>query len=147
MNDMNRKINAVWTRSNALYAKAAALLGVGYPEMMVLYALETMGELTQKEIAERFGMQKQTVNSVVRALTKRGMLQLVAGRADKREKLLVLTDSGRDYAHTIISPLRRIEDKLYETIGEEKLQAMYETLDLFNLLLERALLRGLHDES
>lgn len=147
MNDMNRKINAVWTRSNALYAKAAALLGVGYPEMMVLYALETMGELTQKEIVERFGMQKQTVNSVVRALTKRGMLQLVAGRADKREKLLVLTDSGRDYAHTIISPLRRIEDKLYETIGEEKLQAMYETLDLFNLLLERALLRGLHDES
>lgn len=147
MNDMNRKINAVWTRSNALYARAAALLGVGYPEMMVLYALETMGELTQKEIAERFGMQKQTVNSVVRALTKRGMLQLVAGRADKREKLLVLTDSGRDYAHTIISPLRRIEDKLYETIGEEKLQAMYETLDLFNLLLERALLRGLHDES
>lgn len=130
-----------------MYAKAAALLGVGYPEMMVLYALETMGELTQKEIVERFGMQKQTVNSVVRALTKRGMLQLVAGRADKREKLLVLTDSGRDYAHTIISPLRRIEDKLYETIGEEKLQAMYETLDLFNLLLERALLRGLHDES
>lgn len=147
MNDMNRKINAVWTRSNALYAKAAALLGVGYPEMMVLYALETMGELTQKEIVERFGMQKQTVNSVVRALTKRGMLQLVAGRADKREKLLVLTDSGKAYAHTIISPLRRIEDKLYETIGEDKLQAMYETLDLFNLLLERALLRGLQDES
>ena len=42
--------------------------GVGYPEMMVLYALDTMEKLTQRQIAENFGMQKQTVHTVVSAL-------------------------------------------------------------------------------
>lgn len=58
----NNHFNVAWAKSTALYTKAASVLGVGYPEMMVLYALESMGELTQKQIAENFGMQKQTVH-------------------------------------------------------------------------------------
>ena len=48
----NNHFNVAWAKSTALYTKAASVLGVGYPEMMVLYALESMGELTQKQIAE-----------------------------------------------------------------------------------------------
>ena len=44
----NNHFNVAWAKSTALYTKAASVLGVGYPEMMVLYALESMGELTQK---------------------------------------------------------------------------------------------------
>lgn len=44
----NNHFNVAWAKSAALYTKAASVLGVGYPEMMVLYALESMGELTQK---------------------------------------------------------------------------------------------------
>lgn len=42
----NNHFNVAWAKSTALYTKAASVLGVGYPEMMVLYALESMGELT-----------------------------------------------------------------------------------------------------
>ena len=49
----NNQFNAAWAKSTALYTKAAPVLGVGYPEMMVLYALESMGKLTQKQIANR----------------------------------------------------------------------------------------------
>ncbi len=59
----NNHFNVAWAKSTALYTKAASVLGIGYPEMMVLYALESMGELTQKQIAENFGMQKQTGKS------------------------------------------------------------------------------------
>ena len=48
----NNHFNVAWEKSTALYTKAASVLGIGYPEMMVLYALESMGELTQKQIAE-----------------------------------------------------------------------------------------------
>lgn len=95
----NNHFNVAWAKSTALYTKAASVLGVGYPEMMVLYALESMGELTQKQIAENFGMQKQTVHTVVSALQKKGYLLLETSEGDKREKRIVLTESGQVYAH------------------------------------------------
>lgn len=86
----NNHFNVAWAKSTALYTKAASVLGIGYPEMMVLYALESMGELTQKQIAENFGMQKQTVHTVVSALQKKGYLLLEASEGDKREKRMVV---------------------------------------------------------
>lgn len=146
MNQINRKINSAWSKSNALYTKAASVLGIGFPEMMVLYALEAEGSLTQKQISENYSMQKQTVNTVIKSLDKRGYVVLTAGKADKREKTVSMTDNGQKYAKQIIQPIRNAEDKVYRNIGEERLQTMYETLDLFNLLFERELNGGLKDE-
>ena len=142
----NNQVNAAWAKSTALYAKAASVLGIGYPEMMVLYALDTMGKVTQKQIAENFGMQKQTVHTVVSALQKKGCLLLEPGEGDKREKQIVLTESGHEYTNRIIAPLRKAEDKIYRMIGNDRLQTMCETLDLFNLLFERELSGGLDNE-
>lgn len=142
----NNQFSAAWAKSNALYTKAATVLGVGYPEMMVLYALESMGKLTQKQIAENFGMQKQTVHTVVSALHKKGYLLLEASEGDKREKRIILTESGKEYARKIIAPLRKAEDNVFKIIGSEKMQAMCGTMDLFNLLFERELNGGLSDE-
>lgn len=142
----NNQFNVVWTKGNALYTKAASVLGIGYPELMVLYALESLGALTQKEISEYFGMQKQTVHTVVSALNKQGYLTLEANREDKREKRIVLTESGEKYAKRFVAPLRTAEDKVYKAIGREKVQAMCETMELFNLLFEKELNGGLRDE-
>lgn len=142
----NNQFNAAWAKSNSLYTKAASVLGIGYPEMMVLYALESLGALTQKEISEYFGMQKQTVHTVVSALNKQGYLTLEASREDKREKKIILTESGEKYAKKIIAPLRTAEDKVYKAIGREKIQDMCETMELFNLLFEKELNGGLRDE-
>lgn len=142
----NNQFNAAWAKSNSLYTRAASVLGIGYPEMMVLYALESLGALTQKEISEYFGMQKQTVHTVVSALNKQGYLTLEASREDKREKRIILTESGEKYARRIIAPLRIAEDKVYKAIGREKVQAMCETMELFNLLFEKELNGGLRDE-
>lgn len=146
MNTLNQKIISAWTKSNALYAKAALALGIGYPELMVLYALQTMGELKQKQIAESYGLQKQTVNTVIKTLVQRELVQLVQSEADKREKIVLLTHSGKAYAQKLISPLRQIEEKVYKNIDAERLQAMCETQELFNLLLEKELNEGLAHE-
>lgn len=143
---INKQINSAWSKSTALYVKAAAALHIGYPEMMVLYALETEGNLTQKQIAENYGMQKQTVNTVVRSLDKRGFVLLTAGKTDRREKIVSLTDSGKAYARPLLEPLRNAEDKIYRMIGEDRLRVMAETLELFNLLFERELNGGFRDE-
>ena len=58
---------------------------------------------------------------------------LEASEGDKREKRIVLTESGQEYAHRMIAPLQKAENKIYRMIGNERLQAMRETLDLFNM--------------
>lgn len=113
----NNHFNVAWAKSTALYTKAASVLGIGYPEMMVLYALESMGELTQKQIAENFGMQKQTVHTVVSALQKKGYLLLEASEGDKREKRIVLTESGQVYAHRMIGLYEKPRRRFIEQSG------------------------------
>lgn len=146
MNTNNNRVNTAWSKSNALYAKAASLIGINYTDMMVLYALKTEGELTQKQISENFGMQKQTVNTVVKKFINQGYLQLNASQADKREKILIFTDCGKAFADSIIDPIIKIENKVYGILGEEKVKLLYETLDLFNLLFERELNGGFNNE-
>lgn len=146
MESLQQKLVSAWTKTNAIYAKAATALGVSYPELMVLYALATMEEVKQKQIAENFGLQKQTVNTVIKALSQRELVQLAPSKADKREKIILLTESGKKYAQSIVTPLRQAEDKVYKSIGAEKLRAMYEVEKLINLLLEKQVTEGLTHE-
>lgn len=104
------------------------------------------GRTDAKADRREFRYAKQTVHTVVSALQKKGYLLLEASEGDKREKRIVLTESGQVYAHRMIAPLRKAEEKVYRTIGNERLQAMCEILDLFNLLFERELRGGLGSE-
>lgn len=48
--NVNAQYYAAWAKGNGLYVQWAAREGIGYPEMIVLYSLYTMGRLTQKQI-------------------------------------------------------------------------------------------------
>lgn len=96
--NVNAQYYAAWAKGNGLYVQWAAREGIGYPEMIVLYSLYTMGRLTQKQIREDFGLQKQTVNTVIHDLKERELVMLTASEMDRREKWVDLTESGRRYA-------------------------------------------------
>ncbi|MEI3306811.1 MAG: helix-turn-helix domain-containing protein [Dysosmobacter sp.] len=55
---------------------------------LTLYALDQDGGCTQKQIAENWMIPKQTVNTVVKDLERRGYVSLRAGR-DQKEKLVL----------------------------------------------------------
>ena len=84
---------------------------------MVLYSLKTGADLTQRQITEEIGLVKATVNTVIRDLKKRGFVILDPGRHDRREKLVRLTEQGKN-------------ERMEQTIG---------TMELFNLLFEKEL--------
>ena len=136
---VNRDFYAVWAKGAALYVQWASKHGIGYPELIVLYSLTTMGNLTQKEIREDFGLLKQTVNTVIASLKKRELIVLEPCKEDKREKLVVLTRRGHRYARELIEPLLEAEDRIYKKIGYDRLDVAQETMELFNLLFAREL--------
>ncbi len=138
----NRNFYAIWAKGNALYARAASLLGVGYPELMVLYALKTGGEQTQKEMSTAFGMLKSTVSTVTRDLKRRGYVVLEASGGDRRERLVSLTESGRQYCDALIEPVLAMERNVHKILGEERLEQARELMELYNSLFQNELERG-----
>lgn len=137
MYDTSNNFYSVWAKCTALYVQWASKHEIGYPELIVLYALHTMKNLTQKEIREGFGLLKQTVNTVIRDLKKRGFVILEPSKEDKREKFVLLTESGKNYAQEIIEPLLNTEEHIYRKIGYERMAQAQETIELFNILFEK----------
>lgn len=128
-----------WAKGTVLYTRWAAHCGIGYPELMVLYSLKTGTDLTQKQITEEVGLVKATVNTVIRDLKNRSLVILEPGRHDKREKLVFLTEKGKQYADGIINPLLAAEERISRKIGAERMKQTIETMELFNLLFEKEL--------
>ncbi len=134
---------SVWAKGTALYARWAHECEIGYPELMVLYALHAKDGLTQKTITEEFGLIKATVSTVIRDLKKRGLIVLEPSKEDKREKRVVLTETGKDYAEKVIQPLLETEERITRKIGDGRMEQIIDTLDLFNILFEKEL-KGVH---
>lgn len=105
----------------------------------MFYELYGGRKSTQKNISERAGIPKQTVNSVVRKLKKEGFVRLESGNKDRREKYVFLTDNGRNRAEEIVAPLMEAEEQICRQIGGERFNDMIETTKLYNLLFERIL--------
>lgn len=128
-----------WMRGTALYVKWAGEHGISYIELTVLYALMTNGPATQKNISEYYGLTKQTVNHCIRHMEGKGYIRLEKSREDGREKKVLLTDAGEEFARNMLAPLFHIEDYICRNISSDKLTQAIETRELFNTLFEKAM--------
>lgn len=78
--------------------------------------LNTEGSCSQQDICSAWSLNKQTVNTIVSNLVRKGFAFLEAIPGTRNRKEIRLTASGRDYAERVVRPLfeveRRAMDKL-----------------------------------
>ena len=92
-------------RQYAAYAKCAKRYGLTTNELFVLDILWfAEGGCTQKEICDRMSANKQTINAIITRFDKQGYISYAEVKEDRRNKRIVLTDSGKAYAKDIIPP-------------------------------------------
>ena len=86
-----------------------------------MYAIEVGGgTATQRQIIARIYYPKQTVNSAVRSLEGKGLRVLAADDADRRSKLVTLTEAGRAFARRHLDPAMQAEARAFASLGPEK---------------------------
>ncbi len=124
-------------RADALYGQYAAAHGLNVYQLNVLYCLYGAEGQTQSEIAQRTGLSRQTVSTVVRALLQKRFVVLSPAPGDRREKLVRFTMDGRDWASDTLAPLYAIEDAVYRAMGAAQAAGMHESLDRFETLFRR----------
>jgi DNA-binding MarR family transcriptional regulator len=92
------------------------------PFGFVIRALAEAG-LTLTELAERLGVTKQAAIKVVDEMEAHGFVERRPAPADRRSKILGLTERGRDVRRAALATSHRIEDELRADLGDADVDA------------------------
>ena len=61
-------ICSAWNQGCAVYDRWADLKGINRKVLIIFYALDLKGEMTQKSIADYYAIPKQSINGAIRGL-------------------------------------------------------------------------------
>ncbi|MCI8496855.1 MAG: winged helix-turn-helix transcriptional regulator [Clostridiales bacterium] len=133
------KYYAVWQEYNYVYEEWAKAHGLSVNSLLVLCAIHDGGDdCTQKKISQRWLIPKQTINMVFKDFERKGFVELFPMTRDKRNKIIRFTKTGKEYADTIISELRKVELFVVEEMGVERMKQLNENMALFAKLFSKA---------
>lgn len=135
LNEFNRAI----VKFRHAYSVWANGCGISYNEMLVLYTIREFGFCTQKMITLSYLIPRQTINNVITALRKNGLLERDAGLSRGREKAFVLTEKGAAWAEPLLKSMNETETAAVEAFDAEKLRTLTELLSEYNSCLDGAM--------
>ena len=104
------------------YHKLASYYKLSDSSFWILYELyENKEGCTQKELYTEWCLNKQTINSSVKYLTKEGYIALENLDNSKKFKKLKLTEEGRKLAKNTIGKVMKLEERVFENIDENEI--------------------------
>lgn len=135
LNGLNRAI----IKFRGIYSQWSSEHSISYHEMLVLYTIREHGYCTQKQICEQYILPKQTINNVIVAMRKAGILILDDSHSKGKEKAFILSRQGETYAAPFLKSLDTVEDHALEQLGKEKLQTLTDLLLEYDIALNAAM--------
>lgn len=84
--------------------------------LWILYALGDGGKHSQKQICDDWAIPRSTANTIIKDLESRGFISLTPIKGERRELLISLTPTGKEYADNVLSDLYRREKEIFKTI-------------------------------
>ena len=112
-------------RQFAVYHKYAKNRNISTYELFVLDILWfDDGSITQKGICDRLSVNKQTIASIISKFKKQGYAESRTSEDDARNKIVVLTESGKKYAEGIIPRAALAENIAMDKLGLGKLEQL-----------------------
>lgn len=139
--EINEFVNAycrLRDRQTAAYDRCAKMHGLTVNELYVLDVLWFAPKgCTQTEICDRLSANKQTINAIITRFYKQGYLSFEEMKEDRRNKRVVLTESGKAYAKGIIPPAADAENLAMADMPIEKIAELVKLTTTFTENMER----------
>ena len=107
---------------SALYRNIALKFNISECAMWILYYLALKGNMTQQEMHELMMFPKQTINSSVISLQKKGLVQLEMIPGTRNLKKVELTEAGRSFADDTVGRMIKAEETAVKKMGKEKME-------------------------
>ncbi len=121
---------------NGLNKQRVESFGLNNLESIILFHIDKIDNLTQKDLVNKLQIPKQTVNSKILNLKENDLITMQGSTSDKRIKTLVLTKKGKDEVRKINEALSLSNQKIYDDLGEESIQSIKENLNQLIATLE-----------
>lgn len=120
-----------------------ATQGLGRAHHRALYFIARQPDLTVSELLALLGITKQSLGRVLGELSERGLVQSRSGERDRRQRLLRLTDAGRDLETRLFDGLREKLSAAYVSAGQGAVGGFWAVLEGLIPAEERGRVEGL----
>lgn len=104
-----------------LHHRIAAQIGIPDSVMWTLYCLfEEDVVHTQNSVALKMGVPKQTINSAVNWLLKKGYIHMEQLPVARNNKQILLTKQGKAFCEKYIAPVVKAEEKAFDRLSRDE---------------------------
>ena len=135
-----REMDVLYRESDKLYYELARNCGLSETAYWILYAIEVSGgSITQREIASNFSYSKQTVNSALKTLEARGLVELDYVEGSRKSKLVSLTPYGRAFSDERIRPAIAAEDRAFLSLAPGERLELLRLVSAYTEAIDREL--------
>lgn len=116
-----------------------AKLGYSYNHFAVLYSLSNAenGQCTQKQICDEWYLPKQTVFNICKEYREKGWLEFHESPHDKRERIMRLTEAGKQYAEPAYQATTEMFERTFKTFGKQKNSQLFALMAEFNQVCKK----------
>lgn len=139
MDDKSYEIFIIFSmlrKLNGLNKQRVESFGLNNLESIILFHIDKIKNLTQKDLVKKLQMPKQTINSIILNLKENDFIYMQASKEDKRVKTLLLTEKGAKEVKKITNSLKSSNKYIYDQLGEEKINSIKDDLSQIIDVLE-----------
>lgn len=131
------KFNLLYKRYDYIYRSSARKFDMCELEFMILYALRSFNPVkskcTQKDLSDILMHPKQSINSALKSLLQKGLVELKSSSDNQRVKYIYLTVKGTERAERTADILIDAEKKAFGSMTEDEREML---LSLFGKLTD-----------
>ncbi|MDY2777539.1 MAG: MarR family transcriptional regulator [Collinsella sp.] len=119
------ELDYMYNAANRLYAQFATSCGLSSCAYWMLYELERMGGSSSLRLLDsQWSYSRQTINSALKSLEARGLIELVFEEGSKKSKEARLTERGREFVARNLVPAMEAEERAFERLTECERETM-----------------------
>lgn len=139
INNQLKQINHLYMRQDKIYHKFAKRAGLSDSAFWLLYTIyESDTVFTQADFCEICFFSKQTINSCINVLSKKGYISLEPIASKKHSKAIALTSQGYSFCRQNIQPILDAEYNSFKNMTAEERKLFISIMEKQLNLLEAA---------
>ena len=134
--DKYMKINRI---QRSVIERQLGKTGVYRSQHQILMFVADSPNVSQKEIAAKYGVSTATIAVSLKKLEKGGYIRRIVDEKDNRFNQICITEKGRKVVDDSVKTFTRIENRMFEGFSEEEFKSLEQLLDKVFHNLEKEL--------
>ena len=139
--DKVKRLLKILYNVDAKYVKAVRKMGYKSNLFWLLYYLDNNEPMSQKQICEDWDIPKTTINTLIKECEQMGYITFEPIKGQRREKVIILTDKGKEYAKQMLNRVYKVEEEAFHNVkdGDKLIELSQNFLDNLKSSFEKEL--------